>query len=236
MNNWKKLKIKLADLCIHIDHTYDYLDSICSGYLCGGAADLTVSISEADIQKEADGRAFDPGYLEGLAACRKIAEQLPFFGAFLMHGAVIDVEGTGIAFLARSGVGKTTHMLHWKTLLKEKVTVVNGDKPIIRIDGGKIYAYGTPWAGKERLQKNMKTPLKKVCFIERSERNECIKLSNQKNILQALLIQVYRPADSNAYIQTLDIFNALINQLDFYQIKCTKEPASAKTAYEGLGL
>ena len=112
-----------------------------------------------------------------------------------MHGVVIDACDCGIAFLARSGVGKSTHTRLWQELLVDKMIIVNGDKPLVRIIGNKIFAYGTPWAGKENIHINTKTELKKVCFIERSEKNECVRM--EKDIVfEKLIKQIYIPKDN----------------------------------------
>ena len=63
---------------------------------------------------------------------RAFAEQLPHYNAFVLHSATFDVSGVGVAFAAHSGTGKTTHMMLWQKLLGERMTIVNGDKPIVR--------------------------------------------------------------------------------------------------------
>lgn len=226
------LNLRLADLNFQIHNKYGYLEETCVDYISDGTPDFSVTVTEEEIKKEQTDGVDDVGYLESLAVYRKISEILPCHNGFLMHGTVIDVDGCGIAFLAKSGVGKTTHMMNWKTLLGNRLTVVNGDKPIIRIIDSKPYAYGTPWAGKEKLNTNMKTPLKKVCFIERSPSNSCEKLD--KNVLHRLLPQVYKPADQNAFVKTLDILDKVIEGVDFYVIKCNKEISSAQIAYNEI--
>ena len=41
---------------------------------------------------------------------------LPDYDAILMHAAVIDNDGQGAAFAAKSGTGKTTRVNLWKTV------------------------------------------------------------------------------------------------------------------------
>ena len=166
--------IRLAELNIGIENKFAYIYNMCIDYITDYAPDFIVAATEDDIMAEDNGSGFDMGYLETLAVYRKIAENILKYNGFLMHGVTIDVDGNGIAFLAKSGVGKSTHMKLWQELLHDKVTIVNGDKPLIRIIGDKIFTYGTPWAGKENLHTNTKTVLKKICFIERSETNECL--------------------------------------------------------------
>ncbi len=226
------LKLRLADYNIHIDNKYEYLEKMCGDYLFDGTADMTVSATEEEIMKEQSEKITHKGYLESLAVYRKIAEKIPYMDGFLMHGVVVDIEGTGVAFLAKSGVGKTTHTMNWKALLGDKMTVVNGDKPLIRVTDSGIYAYGTPWAGKENIHTNMKTQLKKICFIERNEENECERFDGDP--LKRLLSQTYRPADTTSFFKTLDLLNRLINNTSFYLIKCNKDASSAQVAFDAV--
>lgn len=225
------LKIRLADFNICIDNKYGYLQDFCREYISDGVPDFTFSVTEEEILREGSPK-LDRGYLESLAIYRKISDTLPLYNAFLMHGAVADISGTGIAFLAVSGTGKTTHMMNWKALLGDKLTVVNGDKPLIRVTDNGIFAYGTPWSGKENLNSNMRTPLKKICFIERSEINECI--LPKDDLLKRLLVQTYRPSDVGAYFKTIDMLDRIIKSAEFYVMRCTKDVSSADIAYKKI--
>lgn len=227
--------VRLAELNIGIENKHDYIRNMCADYITENTPDFIVSASESEIAEEDRGRGFDSGYLESLAVYRKIAERIVEYDGFLMHGVFGDVAGCGIAFLARSGVGKSTHAAHWKTLLEDKLTIINGDKPLVRRIGDKIFAYGTPWAGKENIHVNTKAELKKICFLERSEENECIPMG-KRAVFERLIKQVYIPKDKMKLSLTLDYLDALIDKCDFYLIRCNADKSAAQTAYEGLGL
>jgi hypothetical protein len=111
------------------------------------------------------------------------------------------------------------------------MTIINGDKPLVRIMDGKIFAYGTAWAGKENLHTNKKTELRKICFIERAAVNECICL--EKNaVLKKLLPQIYRPESTELFLKTLEFVHEVIENAEFYLIKCNTDMSAAKIAYE----
>lgn len=208
---------------------------MCRDYITEDKADFCVSASDDEIQAEGKGADFDNGYLESLAIYRKIAEKVIEYNGFLLHGVVVEVNKCGIAFLARSGVGKSTHVMLWKELLKNKLTIINGDKPLVRIIDGKIFAYGTAWAGKEKLHTNTKTELRKICFIERSEKNECIPIKKDM-IFERLIKQIFLPKDRSLLYLILEYIGSIIEKCDFYLIKCNTDISSAKNAYEGIGL
>lgn len=201
-------------------------------------SDFTIDITEKDIEYEktvAEAEAKD-GTLRLTACYRKLAEKLPLYNTFVLHSAVFDVDGTGIAFAAQSGTGKTTHMLLWQRLLGERLKIVNGDKPIVRYfdnEPHSPYAYGTPWNGKERLGCNMRTPLKHICFIERAQQNSCEKM-DKNDAVNLIFNQVYMPKDPAAAANTIVLINRLISDCELWKIKCNMDISAAETAYRTI--
>jgi hypothetical protein len=70
------------------------------------------------------------------------------FNCFLMHGAVVVVDGSIYMFTAPSGTGKSTHVALWKKYFKN-VEIINGDKPFSRVDESSVWVYGIPWPVKK---------------------------------------------------------------------------------------
>ncbi len=224
--------LSIAELNISVENKFPYTEELCRDYISHlNRTDFSVCVTDKEILAEDDGNGFNKGYLESLAIYRKIAEKLPDYNGFLMHGVLLDVDSLGIAFLAKSGVGKSTHMSLWKELLGERVTVINGDKPIVRIIDDEAISYGTPWSGKEYLHKNTSVKLKKICFIERSEKNECVKL-DKSEIFEKLIVQIYQSKNPAHTIKTLDLVGLLIEQAEFFRIKCNTDLSAAKIASE----
>ena len=139
-------KVKLADVIIGIHGKYEYLREYCKDYLTEEKPEMEISLTEEDILAErsqnGDGEGFSPDYLESLAALRKIAEQMPQRNRFLMHGAVLSWRGKGYMFTAPSGTGKSTHLALWKKYLGDEVEIVNGDKPLLSVEGDVVSVYG----------------------------------------------------------------------------------------------
>jgi len=127
--------------------------------------------------------------------------------------------------------------------------IVNGDKPIIRFneekektnvisaveeEGNDIpYAYGTPWNGKEHLGCNMRTALKHICFIERSETNYVSKIE-KSDAINRIMQQVYMPKDSKALSQTLKLVDRLVGCCELWVIHCNMQIESADVAYKEI--
>ncbi len=223
----------MADLNIRIENKYAYLQRLCKKYIVeSGEADFAVSASEGDILAET-GAEHVPGYAESLAVYRKIAEEMPRFSGFLMHGAVIETEGCGIAFLAKSGEGKSTHVGLWQKLFGDRVQVIQGDKPLVRVLDGAAYAYGTPWAGKEGLEQNRRTKLGAVCFLSRGKENSIVPCPKEE-ALWSLMAQIYMPKGGEAFARALEHIDAFISATSFYYLKCNMEPKAAELVYRTI--
>ncbi len=196
---------------------------------------FTCSEEEKEIARNGD-ESIKKNEMEFLILHRKLAEWLPLHNAFVLHCACFDVNGTGVAFAAQSGTGKSTHMMLWQKLLGDKMTIVNGDKPIVRFfdeEPNLQYAYGTPWMGKEQLGCNMRTPLKHICFITRSETNSTKPLTKAEG-LPRIMNQVYMPKDPAALSATLKLINRLLDSVQLWEIRCNMELDAAKIAYSAL--
>lgn len=233
------MNIKIADLVIELDDDELLRERYgCNCILADIAPDFSIHITEQEISanmaelgaKKYHYRAID------LAIQRKIAEWLPLHDAILLHSACFDVNGIGVAFSAHSGTGKTTHMLLWQKLLGDKITVVNGDKPIVRFfenEPETPYAYGTPWCGKENLGCNMRTPLKHICFIERADKNSCEPL-DKSDAVNLIFNQVYMPKDPAAMMKTMQLIDRLLSCCKLWKIRCNMESDAAETSFNAI--
>ncbi len=233
---------KIADFNISFENDIKYYDRIMREYTAEfDSPDFAFGISDDDIKYEKEiyreeAEVNHPSVFKKIVLFRKLSEELPKHNAFVLHSACFDVDGVGVAFAAHSGTGKTTHMNLWQKLLGDKMTVVNGDKPIVRFfddEPQTPYAYGTPWSGKERLGCNMRTPLKHICFIERSETNYVDKM-DKNSVVDRLIKQVYMPKDPVALINTMALVDRLLSCCDFWIIHCDMKPEAAEVAYNTI--
>ena len=105
---------------------------------------------------------------------------------------------------------------------------MNGDKPLIHI-GETVTVYGTPWAGKEGMQKNVGVDLCGIVSLERGLENR-IERTAFPQIMSELIQQVYRPKDKTA----LKLLIELGGRIPLYRLSCNIDPEAAFTAYETL--
>ena len=249
------MKLQIADFIVDIRNESTKPEQLYGGYIYSGDHDPDVMAYFSDEEWEAEQAAMGihrrPKVAADFCSFRKFAEALPLHNAILLHSACFDVEGVGVAFAAHSGTGKTTHMTLWQQLLGDRMTVVNGDKPIVRFfdepDGSSVgddahivpqdpsvFAYGTPWNGKEQLGCNMRTPLRHICFIERAEQNSCEPMTDTSEAINRIFNQVYMPKDPVALAKTMELINRLIDSVSLWKIKCNMDPSAAAVAYNTI--
>ena len=242
-------KIKIADFVIEIDNKYSYIEKLCSKYVYEGEEkDFSASCTEDDITNEEIVARDDEevhshlqslteekrrGYLEGICIYRSICLQLPERNAFVMHAATIEVDGQGYAFTARSGTGKSTHISLWKKLLGDRVQIVNGDKPIVRLTDGVFYAYGTPWCGKEGWNRNVRAPLKGICFVERDTKNRIDKMP-LADAATRIMKQILIPKDALGAINTFELVDKMLNNVNCWLLGCNISIEAAEVAYGAM--
>lgn len=238
-------KYRMADKVIEITSIYEKVHCYCAGYEADGKPDFSVITSQADIDFEAqrelkcaerEGRAqlnSTDGYREELAIYRKIAEKMPDFDTVLFHGSVIAVEGQGYLFTAKSGTGKSTHTRLWREYFGERAAMVNDDKPLLKITGSGVIAYGTPYNGKHRLGTNIAVPLKAICILQRAEENHIKKISKAEAYAM-ILQQVYRPQDPLKMTKTLKLVDKMAEHVELYRLGCNMDISAAEVAYNGM--
>lgn len=230
--------IKIANIFVRIENRYGYVLHLCKEYLIetDSEPDLLIRVEEEELRAEINSVEHEvaPAYAEAVCVYRKICRQLPErFGAFLMHCAVIEYEGVGYAFAAHSGTGKTTHVSLWQKRFGEKVHIINGDKPILRFIDDRLYAFGTPWCGKEGLHTNTSVPLKAICFLERSSVNT-IRPMESKEAIGRIFHQILTPDDLQTVNALFPLLDRMLREVPCYLLGCNISEEAAEVSYQGM--
>ncbi len=226
---------KIADFVFDFKNPSPNLKIFLKDYIADSSAQFTIEVTPQEIEEKRNITSVKTSIFQGEvnAFHNKVLNSVIFYDALFLHASLIEVNGVGVAFSALSGTGKTTHMLLWQKLLGDKMEIINGDKPIVRFLNDIPYGYGTPWCGKENLGKNAKTPIKHICFIERSEYNACERITS-KDSLKKIFSQIFIPEDPAAAIKTLELLDRLLKSVDIWVIKCNTDVSAAKTAYNTI--
>lgn len=227
--------IRICDFNIEIKNKYPYSEKMCKNYISDKNEKclFDVSVTDEEIAKKRAtlSNPQSDGYLEFIIIYKKIVDKLLNHNCFFMHGCVVSLDGEGYVFTAPSGTGKSTHSLLWLEYFKDRAFIVNGDKPIIKKENDGFYAYGTPWCGKERIEKNTRVRIKYVCCLERGEKNEAHSIDNGEAAVR-ILDQIERPKTADKAALIMSLLDEFISNVPFCVLKCNKDINAAVTAYE----
>lgn len=234
-------KIRLANLVIGMENKYEYVRQLCREYETDvGIPDFCVSATEREIAREQKGSVedrgvgiFSPQYCESICLYRAVCLKLVEYDAFLMHAAAVELDGETYLFTAKSGTGKTTHARLWLEEFGDRARMINGDKPVLRFLNERLYAFGTPWCGKENLGSNAVSPVKAICFLERGADNHIRRLG-QGEVIGRIFHQLLMPREEETMIHFLDMVDRMIGTVDCYLLQCNMDREAARVAYEGM--
>ena len=205
--------IKLADVTINIDHRYPYIYQACRTFEIplSKEPDFTVSATDERIRNEFEAWEeifhctldFDrwKGRCESDSLITSICDRMPFYDMFLMHAAVVAVDGVAYIFTAPSGTGKTTHTMLWKKHFGDRAVIVNGDKPLIRLQDGKVY----------------------VCSTRRISVSEA-----SRHIFRQVHLSRNNEETFTRFWRLLD---QMMTSADLYLLQCNREPEASRLSY-----
>ena len=151
-----------------------------------------------------------------------------------VHSSCIIYQDKAVLFLGESGTGKSTHTRLWREHI-EGAVLLNDDSPMIRVEKGKVWAYGSAWSGK--------TPCYKQ---ERYELVTCVRLSQAPyNHIQKLsVLQAYgaiHPScapefayDDALYDEVSRIIGQILSLVPCYHLACLPDREAALLSCQTL--
>jgi len=169
---------------------------------------------------------------EYMAAGGCFYHQLLNFQGMLLHSSAVVKDGQAYLFTAPSGTGKSTHTNLWLKNF-EDAFILNDDKPAIRLEDGKFYAYGTPWSGKNDINRNIRAPLAGICVLHRGEKNK-IEPYSGTGALHDIMEQTLRLKNPVTIGNLLDLLDKLVTMVPIWKLECNMEPEAALVSYNAM--
>lgn len=216
-------KIEVANKVVSIKAQYERSFQLSEHFLTDKEPDFCIATSPEEIEKEWQllGTINEDTHIrycdaEHTVILRKISEKLLDHHTLMMHGAAISVHGSAYMFLAKSGVGKSTHIMKWRERLSDAY-IVNGDKPFI-ITGDAPMVCGSPWSGKEHICSKQIVPLKSIVLMERANINRIERISFSDAFL-GLYQQTFHPDDPDKARKVLAMLKSLEPNVTFYRFR-----------------
>ena len=231
--------MEVAGLRVRVFPQFSFVETYCKDYEVqnrSGEVDLIIhlSLEEAKERRERSlglgRREYPLWYYESEALFRKLAMKLPSFNALFLHSALLSVNGAGIALAAPSGGGKTVQLKLWQKAFPGEVHVLNGDKPIYRMQEEGALGYGSPWRGKEAIGEGGAVPLHAMFFLEKGKEPELRKLTS-KEVMEEILYYTELPiaGEEQAVARVLSVF---LQRVPIYKLTCTMGEETVELAWE----
>lgn len=144
-----------------------------------------------------------------------------------VHSSSVVYKDRAIIFLGESGTGKSTHTRLWCESIRDAV-LLNDDSPILRIEEGRVWVYGSPWSGKTHCYK-----------AERHELAGCVRLSQApfNRIKKLSVLQAYgaiHPScppefsyDNDLYDSVSGIIDRVLSVVPCYCLECLPNKEAA---------
>ena len=223
----------IAGLRVRMD-TFGRTAEQAEAYLASteGEPDITVISIGEELREGCPHLSQDES--EYLATGAYFYRRLIQFDAMMLHSSAVVMDGYAYLFSAPCGTGKSTHTTMWREAFGyDQVLMLNDDKPALRLEDGRWYAYGTPWSGKTAQNTNMKVPLGGICVLTRGEVNEIIPFSGMPATL-ALLEQTTRPPTIEGRGRLLELISNLLENVPIWKLKCTPTPDAARVSQKTM--
>lgn len=191
---------------------------------------ITKDYSHVDvIPHRLEGETFDLYRIQYAFESRML-----YLDNFVIHGAAIEYNGTGIIFSGLSGAGKSTQAHLWKKY--RNAFVINGDCPAICTKNGKTVVCGTPWCGTSGENIDRQAPLKAIIMVKQSQDNAIRQLHGNEKFM-TVLSQIFR---SNTDDKTLDLsianLSKYIDSFSVYELQCRKDESAVSILEKELNL
>ena len=158
----------------------------------------------------------------------RVCDALLPHGACVFHGAAFRWKERAFLLTASSGVGKTTQLRHWQSLLGDQLTILNGDKPILKKEEDKILVCPSPWRGKEYLgDSGLTVPLAGIICLEQAPENRILRLEPGKAVEPVLLRFLSSFEREETVLAACRFEESLLEQVPVWKLKNKGDPASA---------
>jgi hypothetical protein len=155
-------------------------------------------------------------------------------GMTALHASAVETKGSAVLFSAPSGTGKSTQARLWKEFIP-KCVVINDDKPLLEPTDQGIFVHGTPWSGKDVVNKNKRIPLKAIAFVEQAAYDAVGEMQPLERI-RHLFRNTYRPTDADLAQINLSLIDKITSGAWIVRFACTMEESAAKTLHKYLYL
>ena len=176
------------------------------------------SVSHAQFLKNSLGGRITP---KTVLAALEVEHLITAGRGLLFHAACIAHEGRAILFTAPSGTGKSTQAELWRRYRNARI--INGDRIVIRLVEGGIYAAGIPYSGSSGISENTTMPLDAIVYLNQGQENAVTRLSGAgafRRVWEGCSFHSWNREDTERALETA---MEVIRNIPVYHFSCTPD-------------
>jgi hypothetical protein len=134
----------------------------------------------------------------------------------LLHAGGVGQDGQALLFSGMSGDGKSTLIRLWQE--HTDATLLSDDRIIVRKQGKRFWAYGTPWHGSVPVMSPESFPLERIYVMHHAPENSMSRLEHGEAV-KSLLARSFPPFwDAEGMGFTLAFLDELVRAVPCYGV------------------
>jgi hypothetical protein len=152
-----------------------------------------------------------------------------------VHGCgVIDGETGGHLFLGHSGAGKSTTARIWETFRAPEI--LSDDRIILRLHGGELWMYGTPWHGEAAFASPGKAKLNRIHILRHGSENRFSLLAKARGVGE-VFARSFPPFHNPAALgKTIDFIESALDAAPCFEFQFVPDRTSVAAVIGLSGL
>ena len=153
-------------------------------------------------------------------------------GAVMLHSSYIIYTEQAILFAAASGVGKSTQAELWRKTLGAEV--INGDRSLIRMKDGALWAFGCPFSGTSGICHDRSAPIRAIVTLEQGPENTIRPLTRRECTRFFLAQTTILRWKAEDVIATMELWDSFIRKVPVLRLSCRPDTDAVYTLKEYL--
>ena len=154
------------------------------------------------------------------------------FGGIFLHASFIDVGGEAVLFTARTQVGKSTQAALWEKY--RGAEVINGDRALLRKNGGRWYAWGSPYCGTSDICLNRSLPVKAIVILSQGNENKAGRAGAGRSFAALLDGCSFDTWDREQMKSVTQICGDIAADVRFFTLECRPDEGAVEALEELL--
>lgn len=163
-----------------------------------------------------------------------LAQAILPHGAISVHAAAVVLNGMAYLFMGKSGTGKSTHARLWMKRYPDCM-LLNDDNPVLRLQDGQVWAYGTPWSGKTPCYRPLSFPVRGIVRLYQASSNRYVPCQDVEAFAALLPGCSVVPGRHRLYQQMTDTLTQMAMLVRVGLLECLPNDDAARFCAHSLG-